>query len=171
MVGKTPYEAGNNSGRKPSLRHLRVFECLAFVHVPKEKRNKLGCRATPGIFVGYSATTKQYQVYDPVAKQLHLSRDVVFRENRRYTAPYPDDEGVLRSHFYREILPDTSDPAAAGNKSGVQPQSTHEVPQSDSPDLGSEGESGESDDDVAENAGPGGPAAGNTGDGGPLSLT
>jgi len=35
VVGKTPYEAWH--GRKPSLKHLHVFGCLAFVHVPKEK--------------------------------------------------------------------------------------------------------------------------------------
>ena len=34
--GKTPYEAWD--GRKPSLQHLRVFGCFAFIHVPKEKR-------------------------------------------------------------------------------------------------------------------------------------
>jgi transposase InsO family protein len=56
VVGKTPYEAWH--GRKPSLKHLRGFGCLAFVHVPKEKRKKLHYRATPGIFVGYSISTK-----------------------------------------------------------------------------------------------------------------
>jgi hypothetical protein len=39
VVGKTPYEAWH--GRKPLLKHFSVFGCLAFVHVPKEKRNKL----------------------------------------------------------------------------------------------------------------------------------
>jgi hypothetical protein len=58
VVGKTPYEAWH--GRKPSLKHLRVFGCLAFVHVPKEKRKKLDYRATPAIFVVYIISTKQY---------------------------------------------------------------------------------------------------------------
>jgi len=52
VAGNTPYEAWHASGRKPSLKHLRVFGCLAFVHVPKEERKKLDYRATPGIFVG-----------------------------------------------------------------------------------------------------------------------
>jgi hypothetical protein len=60
VVDKTLYEAWH--GRKPSLKHLGVFGCLAFVHVPKEKRNKLDYRATPGIFVGYCISTKQYFV-------------------------------------------------------------------------------------------------------------
>ena len=50
VVSRTPYKAWD--GRKPSLKHLHVFGCLAFVHVPKEKRKKLDTKATPGIFVG-----------------------------------------------------------------------------------------------------------------------
>jgi hypothetical protein len=41
VVCNTPYDAWHGSGRKASLKHLRVFGCLAFVHVPKEKRKKL----------------------------------------------------------------------------------------------------------------------------------
>jgi len=102
VVGKTPYEAWH--GRKPSLNHLRVFGCLAVVHVPKEKQKKLDYRATPGIFVGYSILTKQYFVYDPLAKTLHRSRDVVFREGMRYTAPNAADKAILNEHFYRDVI-------------------------------------------------------------------
>ena len=35
LVDKTPMEVW--SGHKPSLRHLRVFGCEAYAHVPKEK--------------------------------------------------------------------------------------------------------------------------------------
>ena len=52
VVGKTLYEVWHRSGREPSLKHLRVFGCFAFVHIPKEKPKKLDYRATPGIFVG-----------------------------------------------------------------------------------------------------------------------
>ena len=102
VVGKTPCEAWH--GKKPFLKHLRVFGSLAFVHVPKEKRKKLDCRATPGIFVGYSMSTKQYHVYDTLAKTLHRSRDVVFREGKRYTAPNAADEAILNEHFYRDVI-------------------------------------------------------------------
>jgi len=82
VVGKTPFESWHGSGRKPSLKHLHVSGCLAFVHVPKEKGKQLDHRATPGIFVGYSISTKQYFVYDPLPKTLHRSRDVGFRETK-----------------------------------------------------------------------------------------
>jgi len=102
VVGKTLHEDWH--GRKPSSKHLRVFRCFAFVHVPKEKRKKLDYRATPGIFIGYSISTKQYFVYDPLARTLHCPRDVVFREGKRYTAPNAADKAILNEHFYREVI-------------------------------------------------------------------
>ena len=41
-------------GRKPNLRHLRVFSSIVYVHVPKEKRRKLDMKAEKCILVGYS---------------------------------------------------------------------------------------------------------------------
>lgn len=104
VIGMTPFEAWH--GIKPSVKHIRVFGCLAFVHVPKEKRLKLDFRATPVIFVGYGASTKQYLVYDPLARALHRSRDVIFREDRWYKAPNAADQAILSEHFYREEISD-----------------------------------------------------------------
>jgi hypothetical protein len=86
------------------LNHLRLFGCLPSIHVPKEKRKKLDYRATPGIFVEYSIFTKQYFVYGPLAKTPHCSRDVLFREAKRYTAPNAADEAILNEHFYRDVI-------------------------------------------------------------------
>ena len=36
-----------------SYNHLKVFECQAFIHVPKEQRSKLDDKALPCIFIGY----------------------------------------------------------------------------------------------------------------------
>jgi hypothetical protein len=71
VISKTPYEAWH--GRKTLLKYLRVFGWFAFVHVPKEKRKRLDYRANPGIFVGYSISTNQYFVYDPLASMLQRS--------------------------------------------------------------------------------------------------
>jgi hypothetical protein len=32
-------------GKKPDVSHLRVFGCIAYVHVPNEKRSKLDPKA------------------------------------------------------------------------------------------------------------------------------
>jgi len=58
VVCKSPYEVWHGSGKKPSSQHPRVFRCLAFVQVLKEKRKKLDFLATLGIFIGYSILTK-----------------------------------------------------------------------------------------------------------------
>jgi len=102
IIGETPYEAWH--GKRPSMEHLRVFGCLAFVHIPKEKRKTLDYRATPGILVGYSISNQQYLVYDPLAKALHRSRDVIFREDRRYTALNAADDAILSDHFFRDVI-------------------------------------------------------------------
>lgn len=78
LVDKTPMEAW--SGHKPSLRHLQVFGCEAYAHVPKEKRTKLENKAVKCIFIGYSYGVKGYKLWDPVAQKVIHSRSVIFRE-------------------------------------------------------------------------------------------
>jgi hypothetical protein len=50
--GMTPKE--KFTCKKPDVSHLRVFGCIAYVHVPEEKRSKLGPKAEKCIFIGYS---------------------------------------------------------------------------------------------------------------------
>ncbi|CAL8990056.1 unnamed protein product [Prunus brigantina] len=75
---KTPFEA--YSTRKPGVAHLKVFGSVCFVHKPEENRQKLDAKSTRGVFVGYATCEKGYRVFDPVARKLILSRDVVFDE-------------------------------------------------------------------------------------------
>jgi hypothetical protein len=57
----------------PSLRHLRAFGCMAFVHIPERYRNKLESRSERGVFVGYDDSTKGYRVYLPHKKKVTVS--------------------------------------------------------------------------------------------------
>jgi len=41
-------------GKKPDVSHLKVFGCIAYVHVPDEKRSKLDPKVKKCIFIGYS---------------------------------------------------------------------------------------------------------------------
>jgi hypothetical protein len=75
---KTPHEVW--SGKKPSLQHLRVFGCDAYVHVPKENRSKLDKKVEKCIFIGYKDGLKVYKLWNPETKKIVYSRDVVFRE-------------------------------------------------------------------------------------------
>eukprot|EP00253_Pinus_taeda_P029552 PITA_29552 len=50
LEDKTPQEI--QTGKKPSISHLRVFGCDAYVHVPKEKRTKMDSKYEKCIFIG-----------------------------------------------------------------------------------------------------------------------
>ena len=78
LVGKTPMEVW--FGKKPSIRHLCVFGCEAYAHIPKEKRFKLENKAVKCIFIGYSVGVKGYKLWDLVTSKVLHSRNVIFRE-------------------------------------------------------------------------------------------
>jgi transposase InsO family protein len=84
---KTPYEAW--TGNKPSLAGLRVFGCLAYVHIPKANRTKLDYKARVCVFVGYSMQSKAYLCYDRLQDKIIVSRDVDFVEHLRGTLDGP----------------------------------------------------------------------------------
>ena len=48
--------------------------------MPDEKRKKLDDRGVKCVFLGVSAESKAYRLYNPVTKQIIISRDVVFDE-------------------------------------------------------------------------------------------
>ncbi|KAF1322206.1 Integrase catalytic core protein, partial [Globisporangium splendens] len=75
---KTPFEMVNKS--KPSVKHMRVFGCLAYVLTPKEKRLKWDPKSRPGLFMGYEESSKAYRVYDIEGDKVMISRDVNFDE-------------------------------------------------------------------------------------------
>jgi hypothetical protein len=66
--------------KKPSLQHLRVFGCDAYVYVPKENRSKLDKMAEKCIFIGYKYGVKGYRLWNPETKKNIYNRDVFFRE-------------------------------------------------------------------------------------------
>ncbi|MCO5555991.1 hypothetical protein L7F22_045329 [Adiantum nelumboides] len=68
------------SGKKPDLSHLKVFGCIAYVHIPDELCTKLDPKPEKCIFVGYSNEQKGYRCYNPSTRELRVSRDVVFDE-------------------------------------------------------------------------------------------
>jgi hypothetical protein len=53
------------TGKKPSLTHLRVFDCESYVQIPKENISNLDKRVEKCIFVGYNDGFKGYKIWNP----------------------------------------------------------------------------------------------------------
>jgi hypothetical protein len=72
-------------GVKPDVTLLRTWGCLAYCHVPEAQRGVFAPKAIPGMFTGYSPSTKAYRLYfgGGVWRE---SRDVFFVENIRWAA-------------------------------------------------------------------------------------
>jgi Reverse transcriptase (RNA-dependent DNA polymerase) len=75
---KTPFEVFY--GHTPSVQHLRTWGCKVAVHIKDMHRNKFDSKSWEGIMVGYGTSQKGYRIYDPKARDVTLTRDVVFFE-------------------------------------------------------------------------------------------
>jgi hypothetical protein len=91
---KNPQEVWTS--KKPSLTHLKVFGCEAYVHVPKENMSNLGKKDENCIFSGYKYGLKGYNIWNPETKKVVYSEDVVFRE--------------MKDVFKHEVLPSKEEP-------------------------------------------------------------
>jgi len=109
LQGRTPYEAWYN--KKPRVHHLRTFGCVVHVKQAGPGISKLSDRSTPMVFIGYEKGTKGYRVYDPLAKKLHISRDVIFEEARAWDwkekARHDPVASVFDVEFYTVAGPGT----------------------------------------------------------------
>ena len=68
------------TGKKPEVIHLKIFGCPVFIHILKEKRNKLEPSGNKGIFVGYCEVSRAFIIYIPGHHHIEISRDVTFDE-------------------------------------------------------------------------------------------
>jgi hypothetical protein len=69
------------TGKKPKVSHLKMFGCPVFIHIPKEKRNKMDPSGKKGIFLGYCEVSKAFRIYIPGQHHIEISRDVTFGED------------------------------------------------------------------------------------------
>jgi hypothetical protein len=86
----TPYEAF--FGKKPNLKDMKVFGCLAYVLKPGELRLKLDPNSYPTAFVGYEESTRQYRLYDPARNKIVRSHNVEFFERERLEVDWQEEE-------------------------------------------------------------------------------
>lgn len=90
VKGKTPEECW--SGIKPNVEHFRIFGCIGHVHILDRKRLKLDDKSYKCVLLGVSNESKAYRLFDPIAKVVVTSRDVVFEENESWNWGRSNDE-------------------------------------------------------------------------------
>nr|GFA86665.1 hypothetical protein [Tanacetum cinerariifolium] len=78
----TPYEA--IKGKKPNLKDLRVFGCIAYAKVPSQHLTKLDDRSIKLVYLGNEHGSKAYRLFDPTTQRICVSRDVKFKENEKW---------------------------------------------------------------------------------------
>ncbi|KAG7203880.1 hypothetical protein KM043_013241 [Ampulex compressa] len=81
--GRTAYE--NWFGRKPEIKHLRVFGCDAYKNIPKGQRKKFDPKSKKMILVGYDGESTNYRLWDAEDHKIHISCNVDFNEAERKT--------------------------------------------------------------------------------------
>jgi transposase InsO family protein len=91
----TPYELFN--GRKPDVSRLRTSGCVAYVHIPKQRRGGAWApRARRTVFLGYAELegSKAWVFYDPNAKERIVSLHATFWEDTMWQSGKP----TVQSH-------------------------------------------------------------------------
>jgi hypothetical protein len=66
------------------VQHLRTFGCVVHVKDTTLHLKKLDDRSRHMIFIDYEPGSKAYRVYDPVARKVHVSIDIVFDEQAEW---------------------------------------------------------------------------------------
>ena len=69
------------SGKEVSYKHLKVFGCRAFVHVPRDERSKLDSKTKQCTYLSQPSEEFGYRLWDPANRKIVRSRDVVFIED------------------------------------------------------------------------------------------
>ncbi|KAK2577746.1 hypothetical protein KPH14_012773, partial [Odynerus spinipes] len=68
--------------RKPSVKHLKIYGCLAYARIPDQGRRKLDDRADECIFVGYATQTRGYRLWCPRRQDVITTKHVRFAEDK-----------------------------------------------------------------------------------------
>ncbi|GJS66050.1 copia protein [Tanacetum coccineum] len=75
---KTPYELIN--GKKPNISFLYVFGALCYPKNDREDIRKLGAKGDISFFIGYSANSCAYRVYNRQTKKIMETMNMTFNE-------------------------------------------------------------------------------------------
>jgi len=78
VPGTTSYHLWHK--KQPDIGHFRVWGCLTYVHIQKNKQEKLGLYMEKCIFMGYPDGYKGWKFYNPITKKVIISERADFDE-------------------------------------------------------------------------------------------
>ena len=109
------------SRKQPSYKHLRVFGCEAYCHIPKEFRDKLAPKSKKCIFLGYGDSGEMgYRLWEPEGRQIMRSNDVYFNEEKLHKNPMPVTE-IRRVVFEEDANVRNAGGAQNGQQAPLEP--------------------------------------------------
>ena len=114
VPGTTPYHLWHK--RKPNIGLFRIWGCVAYVHIQKDKRDKLGPHMEKCIFIGYPDGYKGWKFYNPHTKRVIISERADFDE--RYTFGRISESGDITEHTLHYYTPG---PAVADDEDEHEP--------------------------------------------------
>ena len=83
---ETPFDVFHKffpMNRLSSSLPLKIFECIAFVHIHSHNRGKLEPHTTKCVFVRYALTQKGYKCFEPISKKMVVTMDIYFLHFRK----------------------------------------------------------------------------------------
>ena len=89
MEHRTPNDVW--SGKEVKLSHLKVFSCVAYVHISDQGKNKLDLKSEKCTFIGYGEDEFGYHIWDDKNKNVIHSRDMIFDKRVMYKNMYKID--------------------------------------------------------------------------------
>jgi hypothetical protein len=94
LQGGIPFE--RLCGKTSDYSSLHLFGCVCYVLLAPRERTKLTALSVECVFLGYGIEHKGYRCWDPVARRMQTSRDVVFDESHPFY-PHPTTDAPTAS--------------------------------------------------------------------------
>ncbi|KAD4585292.1 hypothetical protein E3N88_22893 [Mikania micrantha] len=100
VKNSTPHEAWK--GYKPTLGHLKVFGCTAYVKVMTNHLTKLKDRSESMVYLGVEEGSKAYRFFHPKKERIVVARDAEFVENKPWAWEERNEDEPLATPVWVE---------------------------------------------------------------------